>query len=225
MKSKVNIEQRTFEEQINIDLDDPSSPSCTIEQPSEPDLWSDIEQNSSDLMHDNDNGDDDDDDVDNDDEEDDDDNTSDDETTTTTSASFNTDRNKKQSSPFNSNATSPFWQYNVQAKGPKTKRVLYLKERDPHLFREFSDPVYQIKLTQTRGQTLTKLRKGDGNDVTPNPLKLYQLGKQIRDLSGGVGKSNGNTSSVYHGIYHFEPQTNINDTAEVKKEKNKIASR
>ena len=30
-------------------------------------------------------------------------------------------------------------------KGPKTKRMLYLKERDPHLHREFSDPVYQIK--------------------------------------------------------------------------------
>jgi len=100
-----------------------------------------------------------------------------------------------------------------------------LKERDPHLFREFSDPVYQIKLTQTKGQTLTKLRKGDGNDVTPNPVKLYQLGKQIRDLSSLTGKTNANTTSVYHGIYHVEQQFNSNDTAEVKKEKNKIASR
>ena len=100
-----------------------------------------------------------------------------------------------------------------------------MKERDPHLFREFSDPVYQIKLTQTKGQTLTKLRKGDGNDVTPNPVKLYQLGKQIRDLSSLTGKTNANTTSVYHGIYHVEQQFNSNDTAEVKKEKNKIASR
>jgi hypothetical protein len=115
-------------------------------------------------------------------------------------------------------SSSLFWQYNVQSKGPKTKRILYLKERDPHLYREFSDPVYQIKLNQTKGQTFNKLRKGDGNDVTPNPLKLYELGKQIRDLSN-------NSSSVYHGIYHVDHQTNNNETAEVKKEKNKIASR
>jgi hypothetical protein len=49
-------------------------------------------------------------------------------------------------------------------------------------------------------------------------MKLYQLGKQIRDLSN-------NSSSVYHGIYHVDHHTNSNDTAEVKKEKNKIASR
>jgi hypothetical protein len=97
--------------------------------------------------------------------------------------------------------------------------MLYLKERDPHLYREFSDPVYQIKLTQTHGQTLSKLRKGDGNDVTPNPMKLYQLGKQIRDLLK-------NTSSLYHGIYHHvEHSSNANDTVEAKKEKNKLASK
>jgi hypothetical protein len=97
--------------------------------------------------------------------------------------------------------------------------MLYLKERDPHLYREFSDPVYQIKLTQTNGQTLSKLRKGDGNDVTPNPLKLYQLGKQIRDLLK-------NTSSLYQGIYHHvEHASNTNDSIEAKKEKNKLASK
>jgi hypothetical protein len=96
--------------------------------------------------------------------------------------------------------------------------MLYLKARDPHLYREFSDPVYQIKLTQTNGQTFNKLRKGDGNDVTPNPMKLYQLGKQIRDLLK-------NTSSLYHGIYHVEHQTNPNETVEAKKEKNKLASK
>ncbi|UJR08307.1 hypothetical protein I4U23_012578 [Adineta vaga] len=169
--------------------DDRSSPSYTIEQQSEPDLWSDIEQNSSDHMQD-------------------DEIISDNETTVSSSTN-------KQSE---SNPSSLFWQYNVQSKGPKTKRILYLKERDPHLHREFSDPVYQIKLTQTQGHTFTKLRKGDGNDVTPNPLKLYQLGKQIRDLSN-------NSSSLYHGIYHVDHHTNNNDTAEVKKEKNKIASR
>jgi hypothetical protein len=183
--------------------DDPSSPSCTIEQQSEPDLWSDIEQNSSDHIQDNDN--------------ERDEITSDDDTTISTG--FDTDVADTKPSHLHSNSASLFWQYNVQAKGPKTKRILYLKERDPHLFREFSDPVYQIKLTQTKGHTLTKLRKGDGNDVTPNPVKLYQLGKQIRDLSSFAGKTNSTTPSVYHGIYHVEHQTNNNDTAEVKKEK------
>jgi len=193
----------------NKTLDDPSSPSCTLEQQSEPDLWSDIEQNSSDHFHDND--------------LDGDEITSDDETTTI-STSFNTDSATTEPTQLHPNSASRFWQYNVQAKGPKTKRILYLKERDPHLHREFSDPVYQIKLTQTKGQTFAKLRKGDGNDVTPNPLKLYQLGKQIQDLSMG-GKTNSNAPSVYHGIYHVDQQSNNNDTAEVKKEKNKIASR
>ncbi len=169
-----------------------------MEQQSEPELWSDIEQTSSDLLHDNDN----------------------------TSDENETNISGDSSKVFeNSTSPSRFWKYNVQSKGPKTKRMLYLKERDPHLYREFSDPVYQIKLTQTKGQSLTKLRKGDGNDVTPNPLKLYQLGKQIRDLSSLVGKSNSTTPSVYHGIYHVDHQTNNNDSVEVKKEKNKIASR
>ena len=170
--------------------DDPVSPDVTIEQPSDADLWSDIEQNSSDHIQENDL-------------------TSDDDTAVSID-----DQTEAGVHP----SSSLFWQYNVQSKGPKTKRVLYLKERDPHMHREFSDPVYQIKLTQTKGQSLNKLRKGDGNDVTPNPMKLYQLGKQIRDLSN-------NTSSVYHGIYHVDHQINSNDTAEVKKEKNKIASR
>ena len=44
-------------------------------------------------------------------------------------------------------------------------------------------------------------------------------------MSTGFGKTNSNTQSLYHGIYHVEHQPNNNDTAEVKKEKNKIASR
>ena len=178
--------------------DDPVSPDGTIEQPTEPDLWSDIEQNSSDHLQENEltsDGDEDDDDDDH--------------------ARHTAAAKGEGNAPSSS---SLFWQYNVQSKGPKTRRILYLKERDPHIAREFSDPVYQIKLTQTKGHALNKLRKGDGNDVTPNPMKLYQLGKQIRDLSN-------NSSSLYHGIYHVDQHTNSNDTAEVKKEKNKIASR
>lgn len=152
-------------------------------------MWSDIEQNSSEAL--NEIG------------------------LTSDEEAESRDLSLKQSQNANS---SLFWQYNVQSKGPKTKRALYLKQRDPHIYREFSDPVYQIKLTQSKGQSVSKLRKGDGNDVTPNPSKLYQLGKQIRDLSK-------DPLSVYHGIYHSEQTANSNDSVEVKKEKNKMASR
>ena len=88
-----------------------------------------------------------------------------------------------------------FWQYNVQSKGPKTKRVLTLRNKDPHLHRDFFDPVYQLQALSARNGgvggaassgggagSLNKLRKGDGNDVTPNAEKLYNLGNQIRDF-------------------------------------------
>ena len=167
-------------------LDSSLSPCCTIEQRSEPDFCSDIEQNSSDHII-----------------------SGDDETTSIL--------NFKKSSEINS-STSRFWQYNVQSKGPKTKRILYLKQHDPHLYREFSDPVYAIKLTQTKRRICPKSRKGDGNDITPNPMKLYQIGNQIRDLSN-------NSLSIDHEIYHVAHHTNNNNIIEVRKEKNKIASR
>lgn len=172
-----------------------------MEQRSEGDLWSDIDQTSSDLFQDNDqtSG------------------TSDIEEEDEDDEGVNTSGDYPKTGRSNSSPPR-FWKYNVQSKGPKTKRMLYLKERDPHLHREFSDPVYQIKLSQNNGQTCNKLRKGDGNDVTPNPMKLYQLGKQIRGLLN-------NTSSLYQGIYNVGQHTSTNDSVEAKKEKNKLASK
>jgi len=85
---------------------------------------------------------------------------------------------------------------------------------------------------------LNKLRKGDGNDVTPNPTKLYQLGKQIRDLSGVGSTPSSSSVSFLNGLYLFDNNTadnnnssssamtaTPNDSNEVKKEKNKVASR
>jgi hypothetical protein len=81
------------------------------------------------------------------------------------------------------NRDAYFWQYNTQSKGPKTKKVLTLRNKDPHLHRDFYDPVFQLQsLNAKAGSGLNKLRKGDGNDVTPNPEKLYNLGNQIRDF-------------------------------------------
>ncbi|CAF0839908.1 unnamed protein product, partial [Didymodactylos carnosus] len=203
--------------------DDSSSPPCINDLQSESDLWSDMEN---DYLRDEDGEDNDPEHIDNS-------NnfcmTETNKVEATSPVAMNTSSSTTGLETSNGNQSSSFWQYNVQAKGPKTKRVLYLKERDPHLYREFSDPVYQIKLAQTKGNTLNKLRKGDGNDVTPNPVKLYQLGKQIQDLSGG-GVT---TSSCLNGLYLLDNSmidtsaitAQPNDSLEVKKEKNKIASR
>ncbi|CAF0783842.1 unnamed protein product [Didymodactylos carnosus] len=206
--------------------DDPSSPTGTVDLHSESDLWSDMENdhfrdeeaddndaenfiNSNELFP----------------------------KYMTQSNEVDTNSTATTNPPpvetSNGNQSSLFWQYNVQAKGPKTKRVLYLKERDPHLYREFSDPVYQIKLTQTKGHTLNKLRKGDGNDVTPNPMKLYQLGKQIQDLSSSGTIPSTSGLPCLNGIFLLDHNiidtsaitAQANDSLEVKKEKNKIASR
>jgi CREB3 regulatory factor len=83
------------------------------------------------------------------------------------------------------NRDSFFWQYNIQSKGPKTKKALTLRSKDPHFHRDFFDPVFQLQTLNARtagSASLNKLRKGDGNDVTPNAEKLYNLGNQIRDF-------------------------------------------
>lgn len=121
------------------------------------------------------------------------------------------------------NRDAYFWQYNIQSKGPKTKKVLTLRNKDPHLHRDFYDPVFQLQsLNSKNGTSLNKLRKGDGNDVTPNAEKLYNLGNQIKDfihksyqINNLVPTNSGiNLNSSYDG-----------ERVNLKREKNKIASR
>lgn len=52
---------------------------------------------------------------------------------------------------MNKNRDTYFWQYNIQSKGPKTKKVLTLRNKDPHLHRDFFDPVYQLQTINSRG--------------------------------------------------------------------------
>ena len=60
------------------------------------------------------------------------------------------------------NRDAYFWQYNIQSKGPKTKKVLTLRNKDPHLHRDFFDPVFQLQSLNARGGTaVNKLRKGN----------------------------------------------------------------
>lgn len=118
---------------------------------------------------------------------------------------------------MNKNRDTYFWQYNIQSKGPKTKKVLTLRNKDPHLHRDFFDPVYQLQTINSRGTSLNKLRKGDGNDVTPNSDKLFNLGLQIHDFIQKSYQMNNSANSTV--------DTNNHEKVNLKREKNKIASR
>lgn len=77
-----------------------------------------------------------------------------------------------------------FWQYNVQSKGPKGQRlVMKCKMEDPHRLNEVTDPVFSPDCSVKGIKHSGKARKGDGNDLTPNPRKLYSIGKELTKLN------------------------------------------
>ncbi|KAH8268683.1 hypothetical protein KR026_011685 [Drosophila bipectinata] len=110
-----------------------------------------------------------------------------------------------------------FWQYNVQAKGPKGKRLVFQsKLEDPHVLNEVTDPVFSptcsvrgIKVYKHSG----KARKGDGNDLTPNAKKLHAIGKELDKLSRTIN----DMTPVSELPFNVRPKS--------RKEKNKLASR
>ncbi|XP_059476019.1 protein CREBRF homolog isoform X2 [Neocloeon triangulifer] len=107
-----------------------------------------------------------------------------------------------------------FWQYNVQAKGPKGQRlVLKTKQEDPHCLNEVTDPVFSPSCSVRGIKHSGKARKGDGNDLTPNPKKLHSIGKEL-DKLGRI-------------INDMTPVSELPVTVRPKsrKEKNKLASR
>ena len=111
-----------------------------------------------------------------------------------------------------------FWQYNVQSKGPKGTRVHFDMEEDPHVLHDFEDPVFDPKKSNLAGVGVTikhggKARKGDGNDIVPNPRKLCQIGLKLRKISKQIND--------------FTPVSELPSHARSKtrKEKNKLASR
>lgn len=108
-----------------------------------------------------------------------------------------------------------FWQYNVQAKGPKGTRLkLRIHDDDPHHPSNFEDPVFDASSTSLVGiRHGGKARKGDGNEVTPNPKKLFHIGKLLYKLNKQINSfqmSNDLPASVRN---------------KSRKEKNKLASR
>lgn len=58
-----------------------------------------------------------------------------------------------------------------------------------------------------------KARKGDGNDLTPNPAKLHVIGKELDKLT--------------HIIHDIAPVNELpyNARSKTRREKNKLASR
>lgn len=107
-----------------------------------------------------------------------------------------------------------FWQYNVQAKGPKGQRlVMKSKMEDPHVLHEVTDPVFSPDCSVRGIKHSGKARKGDGNDLTPNARKLYNIGKELDKL----GKIINDMTPVSELPFNVRPKT--------RKEKNKLASR
>lgn len=107
-----------------------------------------------------------------------------------------------------------FWQYNVQSKGPKGTRFSSADDPgDPFVLPEASDPVFSTDCQVEGVKHSGKARRGDGNDLTPNPRKLLMIGLELKKL----GKI----------INELAPVTDlpINARTKTRKEKNKLASR
>ncbi|KAL5273112.1 CREBRF family protein [Megaselia abdita] len=107
-----------------------------------------------------------------------------------------------------------FWQYNVQAKGPKGQRlVIKSNVEDPHRLDEVTDPVFSPNCSVRGIKHSGKARKGDGNDLTPNPRKLFNIGKELDKLSRTIN----DMTPVSELPFNVRPKS--------RKEKNKLASR
>ncbi|XP_030035448.2 uncharacterized protein LOC115451302 [Manduca sexta] len=124
------------------------------------------------------------------------------------------DESETKQARMNAKKERFFWQYNVQAKGPKGQRlVLNKKSEDPHILNSVTDPVFSPSCSVRGIKHSGKARKGDGNDLTPNPRKLYLIGKELDNL----GKVINDMIPVSELPFNIRPKT--------RKEKNKLASR
>lgn len=109
-----------------------------------------------------------------------------------------------------------FWQYNVQAKGPKGTRLKLAVDtpKDPHILNDFEDPVFHECNTVVAGiRHGGKARKGDGNEIAPNPRKLFHIGHQLLKLNKEINAC------------QMGPDQPVSKRNESRKEKNKLASR
>lgn len=107
-----------------------------------------------------------------------------------------------------------FWQYNVQSKGPKGTRIASVEDTgDPHVLNEVSDPVFSPDCQVEGVKHSGKARRGDGNDLTPNPKKLLMIGLELKKLS-----------KIINDLTPVA-EVPMNARNKTRKEKNKLASR
>jgi len=107
-----------------------------------------------------------------------------------------------------------FWQYNVQAKGPKGQKINFeTKIDDPHILNEIVDPVFSGDVQMQGIKHSGKARRGDGNDLTANPKKLAAIGKELDQLS-----------KIINDLTPVSEQP-FGARCKSRKEKNKLASR
>lgn len=107
-----------------------------------------------------------------------------------------------------------FWQYNLQAKGPKGTRLpLATDSGDPHNLDEVSDPVFSPSCKIEGIKHTGKARRGDGNDLNPNPTKLFHIGRELKKLNKVIN----DLTPVSELPFNVRPKS--------RKEKNKLASR
>lgn len=107
-----------------------------------------------------------------------------------------------------------FWQYNVQAKGPKGQKISLAPETvDPHVLNKVQDPVFSPYCSVDGIKHSGKARRGDGNDLTPNPRKLHNIGRELDKLNRLIN----DMTPVSELPMAVRPKS--------RKEKNKLASR
>lgn len=107
-----------------------------------------------------------------------------------------------------------FWQYNVQAKGPKGHKISLAPETvDPHVLNKVQDPVFSPYCSVDGIKHSGKARRGDGNDLTPNPRKLHSIGRELDKLNRLIN----DMTPVSELPMAVRPKS--------RKEKNKLASR
>ncbi|KAF0308912.1 Protein CREBRF [Amphibalanus amphitrite] len=118
------------------------------------------------------------------------------------------------SSSLGSRRERYFWQYNVQAKGPKGQRIQLTENlNDPHHISQAVDPVFSSNIKMEGIKHSGKARRGDGNDLTPSPRKLLNIQRDLDKLNRLIN----DMTPVSELPFNVRPKS--------RKEKNKLASR
>ncbi|KAG8189591.1 hypothetical protein JTE90_023659 [Oedothorax gibbosus] len=107
-----------------------------------------------------------------------------------------------------------FWQYNMQSKGPKGPKLkLAGKFCNVHDVKRVGDPIFNKNCPIDGIKHSGKARRGDGNDLTPNPKKLHSIGRELDKLN-----------QIIEGLVPVN-ELPMNARTKSRKEKNKLASR